>query len=804
MASVKGKIVALIIIVLLTVVLGIYSGIKNSSDYQITEINFDEISEEVTVYRDEYGVPTIIAQNEFDLFFAQGYEMARDRLFQLEFFRSVSSGELSRLFGEGLLGSDKYLKTLSMKETAVATLSKMDQQYIDIVEPFVLGINKYIEFHVNNLPIEFELLGVHPKDWQATDVIAMQGVLSQTLSFGSLATELFRNRLLQRFGSSSSLDLYPMQSQEAIDYYLTLTQNDAAPIDTMNVNIANILSFTPNDVLDGSNNWVVGSEMSASDSPILANDPHLSLATGGIWWQVHLFAPTYHVEGYSIPGTPGIILGHNQFVTWGVTNTGLDALDVFYFLKSDDGSQYWLDGEWKSFTSRNYEVEIRNGQAEEYTVQHTEYGPVMDPEIFDIPEESEYVWVIRWTLHEGYDRDRIFKAVIDYNRATNMDEFLAALEYFGVPGQNFVFATVDGDYGYQFTGIIPVRSTPGSGILPQNGSDPEYGWDGIIDYNDQYRVVNEATGGYFATANEQIDIRDDFYITDLYSQPFRGDRIKQLLSDDDSITAADMQTIQGDTFDLYANAILENTREEIESTTTSNDEISDKFETAKQELTGWNGMMLRNSTGATISSVYRIFLEELTFKDEFGGNIPYSEYASQANWGIMNIIDDDDNTWWDNINTPEIETRQDIVHAAFEKSVNYILENISSIPRNWIYERVHVVVFEHPMGSALGALNEGNTASDGSKFTIKAAGGTPGYDNGEVTFVQTHGSSMRYISEAEPTWSNVWGIVVPGESEHKFTGNRGNSVDDWVDNILHQWSFETTFTDIADFTYRKT
>jgi penicillin amidase len=443
MAGVKGKIVAIVVIILLTAVLGVYSGIKNSSDYQITEINFDEISEDVKVYRDEYGVPTIIAQNEFDLFFAQGYEMARDRLFQLEFFRSVSNGELSRLFGDSLLGSDKYLKTLSMKEAALITLSKMDQQYIDIIEPFVLGINKYIEIHPNNLPLEFELLGVQPKLWQAADVIAMQGVLSRTLSFGALSNELFRNRLLERFGSSTSLDLYPLQSQEAEDYFLSLTEDDAAPIDTMNVDIANILSFTPNGVLDGSNNWIVGPELSATGSPILANDPHLSLATGGIWWQVHLYAPTYNVEGYSIPGTPGIVLGHNEFVTWGVTNTGLDALDVFYFLKSDDGSQYWLDGEWKSFTSRTYQLEISGGQVEEYTVQHTEYGPVMDPDIFDIPEDSEYVWVMRWTLLEGYDRDRIFKAIIDYNRATNMDEFLAALEYFGVPGQNFVFATVN-------------------------------------------------------------------------------------------------------------------------------------------------------------------------------------------------------------------------------------------------------------------------------------------------------------------------------------------------------------------------
>ncbi|MHA2501446.1 MAG: penicillin acylase family protein [Candidatus Kariarchaeaceae archaeon] len=803
MASVRSKILAIIVIVLLSAVLGIYTGIKNSSDYQITEISFDEISADVKVYRDEWGVPTIIAENEFDLFFAQGYEVARDRLWQLEFFRSVSNGELTELLGDGLVNSDKYLKTLAMKETAIATTERLDQSYLDLLEAFVLGINKYIELHSNNLPLEFALLGAQPKNWEVSDVVAMQGVLSRTLSFGALSDELFRNRMLERFGAADSLELYPLQSQEAEDYFLSLSQSDAAPIDTMNAEIAHLMMFSKTDALDGSNNWVVGPERSETGNPIMANDPHLSLQTGSIWWQVHLYSPTFHVEGYSIPGTPGVILGHNDHVTWGVTNTGLDAVDIFYFKKSDDGSQYWLDNEWKDFTSIDHEFNFSNGTSVAYSIPQTEYGPVLDPEIFDIPEESEYAWVMRWTYQEGYDRDLIIKSVFDYNRATNMDEFLAALEYFAVPGQNFVFATTEGDYGYQFTGIIPIRTTPGSGIIPQNGSDPAFGWSGIIDYADQYRVVNEETGGFFHTANEQIDIRDDFYITDLYTAPFRGDRIVQLLQADDSITNVDMQNIQGDTFDLYSDAINSATMDAIMTTVASNPDLEKRMADAKEAIEEWDGNMTRDSTGATVSAIYRLFLEEQAFKDDFGGNLPYGAYDSNANWGMVTILDDPDNRWWDDTTTTEVENRDDIVHRAFDKTVAYLVENVSRRPAGWAYGSVHKVVFEHPMGGVIGLLNEGNTPSDGSKFTVKAAGGTPDYDNGAISFTQTHGSSMRYVAEAEPSWSNVWGIVVPGTSEHFFHGQRGNSVDDWVNNILHEWNFGTSYDIPPTFTYRK-
>jgi len=806
--SKKTKLAAVVVILLLTVIMGVYTGIKNTSDYQISQFEFDEISANVQVYRDKNLVPTIIAQNEFDLFFAQGYEMARDRLWQLEFFRSVANGELSRILGADQVNADKYLRLISMRKIAEIKRNQISPDLEYILDAFVKGINKYISLHEHNLPIEFNFLNAKPKSWTITDCLAIQGVLSRTLSISGLEREIYRNKLARAFGPDQAAELYNIEDPTAESYYRNLTQSDLAPLDNLNLDFTDILNFNLPDGTDGSNNWVVGPDKSATGKPLLANDPHLSLQTPSIWWRVHLYAPSFHVEGYSLPGVPGIIIGHNDHVAWGVTNTGLDAVDLFYFKTNSAGTQYWIDDQWKNFSTVTQHIPVKGQADTTYDVKYTDYGPVLDPQLFDIPDSDGLVWVMRWTLLENYSRDQIVKSVIDYNRATNADEFRSALEYFGVPSQNFVYATVDGDFGYQFSGIAPIRKVPGSGIIPQNGSDSRFGWNGIVPYEDQLNVTNPAKG-FFGTANQKIDTRDNYYVSDHYDVPYRGERINSVLADDNNVTIGDMRALQGDTYNLYAKRVLDQTIDAIK-TATYPSSIEKKAATAMNFFLDWyeNSLrMNRKEIGATIFTTFRVFLAEQTFKDEFESKgLIYDDYTSRAIHGMSQIIDNPDSHWWNDVSTTANESRDDIAIRAYTKTISYLLDNAGNIVRNWRYERIHKVVFEHPFGiNRINSFifNEGNKGSDGSDITVKASGSTPAYENGKISYTQTHGPSMRFIAQVEPNWGTVEGILPPGQSEHFFTSHRGNNVDDWINNVNHPWEYRITYDRQPSFTYIK-
>jgi penicillin amidase len=426
---------------------------------------------------------------------------------------------------------------------------------------------------------------------------------------------------------------------------------------------------------------------------------------------------------------------------------------------------------------------------------------------------------MRWTLLENHPDDLIVKAVQDLNRAENAQDIHDALRYFNVPGQNFVYATVGGDFGYQYTGLAPIRTTPGSGVLPQNGSDPNFGWSGFVNYED-YLWERNPSKGFWATANQEIDYReetnksDSFYIASLYAPPYRGDRINSLLDADNSVTVDDMKDIQGDTLDLYAKLMMEAVGSEIGSLELGNS-LSDRFigeaGDARDQLMKWDFHMDRGSIGALVFAGFRIFFEEATFKDEFDQQsefndedaIFYGRYAGAAELGMAAIIDNPNSPWFDDVSTPDkVETRSDIVAQAFSETVEYLDNKISGRVASWKYGRLHHVVFEHPMGEALGFLNIGGDGSDGSGNTVKAAGGTPSWTEDGPNFTQTHGPSMRFVAEVETSWSEVYGIVVPGESSNFLSGHRNDGLDDWINNNSHKWSYTTERGGKPDFTYK--
>ena len=796
MNSILKNSIVIFLVIILSLTLGIYSGFKSMSDYDVTSLEFEELTAEVKVYRDKYGVPSIFAENLEDLFFAEGYEFARDRLWQAEFYRSVANGELSRLFGKDLIDSDKFLKTLDFKTAAETSWDRTSGENKKHVSSYITGLNKYIDDHKAILPIEFQILSanqlssVKPKKWTEIDAVAMQGVMSFDLSFDGMNRELVREDLTLGLGVEKALELMPIVHNQTKEYFLSL---DPKTLQSTKIEQKS-LKLIKNVGLGlgvGSNNWVVNGSRTKSGLPILSNDPHLGLSTPGIWWQVQLHTPNYNAEGYVLPGFPGITLGHTDYVAWGMTNTGLDSVDLFYFKTDSTGEQYYLNGTWKDFTIKHYKIPLPGNNEKDFEVKYTEYGPILDPEVFNITDDRSYV--LRWTLNENHPRDRIVDALVGMNFAQNADQFLEALRYFAVPGQNFVYATIDGEIGYQFTGLVPIRTTNGSGILPQNGSSSKYGWDGMIAYEDQYRVRNPVKG-YFYSANEEVDKRDKFYIFDSYSIGYRAARIETMLEEIEDITVEDMKNMQGDLLDLSAVDMLDPFMPSLK-VASFDDEYKKLAENAVEILDKWDRNVVRNSTGATIFETFSVFLQELTFKDEIDEIKRYNLYEKSESVIVHTLKAISSNLtsiWFDNVNTNDIdETGSDIAQLALEMTVKYLKKKLGSNPNKWQWGRLHKVTFEHVMGDSVPLidLNEGGKSSDGSKNTVKCSNMVPTWTEDGPDYKNSFGSSMRFIAEVESNWVTVFGLVAPGESGNYKNSHRGDGVDAWINNELPTLGF---------------
>ncbi|MDH5401547.1 MAG: penicillin acylase family protein [Candidatus Heimdallarchaeota archaeon] len=807
MNPILKKFLTILLIIILSFLLGLYAGLKNSTDYQIDELITSEVKEKVYVYRDEYGIPTIVANNLDDLFFAQGYEFARDRLWQAELLRLLIHGDLALVFGSELIDGSKYYKSLELLRAAQTVLDQTDGETIEVYNNYLRGINTFIDLHQENLPVEFLLIDHKPQHWQLVEAFAIQGIMAEDLSIAGIKREILRRNLAETFGGEESLDIFPIQNIEAETYLInTFTESLVGmnyDISQSAIDIIDELEITEN---KGSNAWVVSSTKTASGFPLLANDPHLSLTTPSIWWQVQLIVEgQFHVQGFSLPVSPGIVIGHNDHVSWGVTNSRLDAIDLFY-LKTNDQGQYFHDNTWKDFEVVNKDIEVKDGETVSYALKWTDIGQVLDPDIF--PVDNRHVYVMRWTLHEDNPRNKIQEAILGLNKATDINEAIESLRYFSVPSQNVVIADTSGKIAYQLAGLVPNRKVLGSGIVPQNGSDPAFGWDGMHPYEDSYRVIDPEEG-YIVTANDKFDFRDEedvsqsIYISDLFEVEYRADRINQLLNNKNDLDVYDMMNIQGDIKDLHAEYLIRILGNDLISIKSSVSSDSNLYKSINEMLMWANEDKFNMSIedrGPTIFSVFSIYLEESTFYDEIStiGDNMYNLYHSFAINGIRNVVTNPNSIYFDNIDTSITETRIDIVREAMEKTVEFLEEAIGSRVSSWRYEKLHIVEFKHAFD--MNSFNEGNTPVDGSRTTVKATNTSPKWSETGPELLVTVGASLRIVSEVTSTWDNVFGIMAPGQSAHFFTGHRGDSVDDWVNNISHRWIYGIPDEDV-DFTY---
>ena len=430
------------------------------------------LSQEVEIIRDSYGVPHIYAQNEPDLFFALGYAMAQDRLWQMDFYRRLGHGRLSEILGEASIEADCYFRLLG----AAGTNKKIPVELSFMLDAYADGVNAFLAGHLDRLPIEFRLLRYEPEPWRPEDYLAILRVANWGLSAG-WKVDLSAGKILAKVGTKKFKEAFPVfpgSSPIFINPEIELTSES---VDALLKIFSKIEKTAALPSFAASNNWVISSAKSSTGMPILASDPHLPLSNPSFWWEAHLVCPTVNMSGYGIAGVPGIPMGHNRHVAWGVTVAMVDDVDFFIEkINPDNPHQYLYMGKWEDMQIKEESIRIK-GKADPYKfkILLTRHGPVLS----DNPQDPKQQAIsVKWAFNDGLQPA---KASYLMAKATCIEDVKAALKFWELPGFNFVFADTKGGIGYWCCAKVPVRAK-GDGFLPVPGWTGEYDWQGYAPF----------------------------------------------------------------------------------------------------------------------------------------------------------------------------------------------------------------------------------------------------------------------------------------------------------------------------------
>ncbi|MED3796405.1 penicillin acylase family protein [Lysinibacillus capsici] len=722
------------------------------------------LDQDVTVTRDEKGVPHIFAKTDADLYRAQGYVQAQDRLFQMDLARRQASGRLSEIIGEATINTDKHFRTFSLRDAAEKSLAAYDDESKQVLEWYAEGVNAFIAQakESNTLSYEFALLGYEPEEWTVVDSLTIGKYMAYDLG-GNWNTLAFRHWALQNFDEEKAKELFIKYPENASAIIEANIQNPVAVAGQFSA------EMLPNE-FNGSNNWVVSGDKTKSGMPILADDPHLGLSTPSIWYQMHLQSPQQNVSGVIFAGIPGIILGHNDEIAWGVTNVGPDVQDLYIEIPNPDNpTQFRYDGKWEQAEVRDESIKVKDGETIDFEVVVTRHGPIMTDLAFKDTEPTAQ-FSMQWTALQPTAE---LRAVLGFNKAKTWSDFEKALEDFKAPAQNFVFASKDGTIAYKANGQIPIRKQ-GEGQLPVPGDSSDYGWEGFIPWDELPTLVNPKEG-FIATANNQVIGEDyPYHITDFWAQPYRFERIKEVLEANDAITVEDMMALQMDQHNLYAREFLPDLL-----TSLKEKDQDGKYAEIMAMLEKWDMVDAKESGAPLVFHTLMIKLQEVLFKDQ----MPEDMYGIM--YGKFNITDQLLRTAYSGEKSIWIEEQGGIdetIYKAFELTIAQLEDQFGKNSSKWQWGDYHQLTFDHTLGSASPILaayfNAKKVPIGGSKVTVQAA------DNDLAGNVD-HGASWRFVVDVGDL-SSAYHIVGPGQSGHVKSDWYQDQVLDWANGDYHQ------------------
>ena len=764
------------------------------------DIHLAGLSAPVTVRRDQHGVPHIDAASQEDMFVAQGYVTAQDRLWQMDTYRRSANGELAEILGPSLLRHDKAQRMFQFRRVAQRVYANLPPEERARYDAYARGVNLFINQHQNSLPAEFRLLHYAPRPWTGADSISIGTMMVDMLDTHWYA-KLARERIAARLNNVKlESDLYPVGSWrdhpptgEILDLSRPHPQPPSNSDDEDNERSANrdqgseirdrrkmpgapsIRPLLPdgwesmnpgksscNDCIPGSNSWVVSGSHTAGGKPLLSNDMHLGLNVPNIWYMADLRAPGFHAAGVSLPGVPFIIAGHNDHIAWGFTALYADVQDLY--IENVQGSNFQgNDAQWHPLAVDREVIHVRGRKDVNYDVRLTGHGPLLDP-IFT--KDSRAI-ALKWTL---YDPALNSIPVYAINTASNWTEFSAALSQWSWPTQNVVYSDDQGHIGYHAIGRIPMRP---SGIANVPITVPANDWQGYIPFDDLPNCFDPPSG-FLATANSRVTSDKSKYpLTNDWADPYRAERIYKLLQGRDHLTPADLLSVQTDIYSEVDQEMAHRLAYAIDHTANAGDQLRK----AADLMRSWDGRLTIDSAAASIEVNARYALRPMLLEPKLGKENAEGYQWSESNFALEEIVMHASPDWlpsgykdWDAFLTEAVRRGMKDGDAPSDVSA-------------WKYGSWHVVDLEHPLSNFVPFIGRiagtGPQPLSGDTVTVKQVG-------------RTFGPSQRFTMD----WSNI-----DSSTEDIVLGESGNPYspyfrDQW-DDYYNGRTFPLPFTPAA-------
>lgn len=828
--------ILLVIVIIIVLALGALTGYGVYTTRrmlpQITgKLVLQGLKGEVEIYRDQYGVPQIYANSPDDLFFAQGVVHAQDRWWQMEFNRHTALGRITELTGsQSTLDIDTFLRTLGWNRSAQADLEALSAADLTPLENYSAGVNAYLAGKSGpDLAVEYSILALRGinipiEKWEPLDSLAWANAMAWNLG-GNWDNELEIASLYRKFGDKAEDMLKTYMPDYPFTDNPSIIRNDELPITPQPVAsnfyqpvvapgtdlskvatglVGNLsheklaeLATLYHDAGLGSNNWVLGGSRTETGKPMLANDPHLGIQMPSIWYQIGLHCNQvsadcpYDVVGFTFPGVPGVVIGHNARIAWGVTNVGPDTQDL-YIIKTDpnDDTKYELDGKTVDMQIVNETIKIGGSdQTREVRVRITRWGPIITDSTVGkdtAGADENRPLALRWAATE--QPKRLLSSVLAINRATDWNSFRAAVALWDAPAQNLVYADVDGNIGYQTPGLNPIRAKGHSGLTPVDGSTTQYDWKGYIPFENLPYLYNPPRG-YISTANQAV-VPMEFYtqianeLGDKYGKDsnyalgyqwaygYRGKRISDLIEATPKHTIQTISKIQGDNYNSAAATVLPVA---IPIMTSAAD--------VPPEVTGWLGVWTdyQNAMDEGQPALFEAFWNELCQRT-WGDQLGYSTNGSNLITAMKALLNDPSNVWWDDINTTDkVETRDDILKQAYSAAYKNVSQRLGSEFKKWKWGDLHTATFvSNPLGqSGISVIesfvNGGPVATSGGQEIVNA---TSDSWADTTTFRVRNIPSMRMVVDLSNLDQSIW-IHSTGQSGHPTSFHYRDLIDKW-------------------------
>ena len=734
----------------------------------------------IRVVREANGIPHVFAASERDAHFAIGLLHAQDRLWQLEMNRRIVAGRLAEVLGPAALDTDRFLRVLGVRRNAERVLAGLDVRTRASLQAYADGVNAGIALtraQPWKLSPEFLILGVRPEPWTPVDSIGWSTMMAWDLS-GNHATELLRFALSQRLSAQQMAQLMETDPPLALpDLGALYAGLDTAPA-------LALLERLPPGNIDGvgSNNWVLDGRRTVSGKPLLANDPHLGLSAPALWYFAHLSAPGLDVIGATLPGLPAVVLGRNQRIAWGFTNTAPDSQDLYLerIVPGEPGRYRTPDGA-ADFVTREEVIRVKGAPDVSLTVRETRHGPVISDVLVPAADALRarrlgdgYVLAFRWTALA--EDDATVRAGLALNRAGNWTEFLEALRDFQAPQQNMVYADVDGNIGFIAPGRVPVRSAANDlrGLAPAPGWDARYDWTGFIPFDALPRSYRPADG-MIVTANQRI-VADDYphFISAEWTLPLRHDRIRFLLTRKDRHDAASFAAVQADTHSAAVEELLPVLRAAKPG--------SDLARAAHALLAQWGGDMRADAPEPLIATAWIDRLRRLVFEDEVGAALfPQFDRQRVRLRALAHALTRPEHaSWCDVVGTPAVETCAELVDRALEASVQDLAGRFGADPSAWRWGDAHQAVSEHRPFSKVAPLArffEIRVPSAGDTQTVNVGRNNPW--NAADPYTNRWAASLRAIYDlSDPDASRF--MHSTGQSGHVLSPHYRDMAQGWA------------------------